>query len=217
MQRIGMIIFLSLFSVNQTQAHLRINTDKREIIRKTHLKELLGQAHKRKVFKATHQKISSSIYKFLLKTLPTKHRGQAPKITKIIINQSLKYELDPMFLTAIIYNESSFNPHAKGSSGEIGLMQILPSTAKWMAKKINYQWKGITSLEMAKDNIIIGSSYLHYLRSKYKDAQLYMAAYNMGPTNLKRALNAKIRPKDYTLAVMKRYLELYKGIAKKTL
>ena len=120
--------------------------------------------------------------------------------------------MDPMFVTAMIMNESSFRPTIRGTSGEIGLMQILPGTGKWMANKIKVNWEGEKTLKDPVLNIQLGTAYVSYLREKYRHGQLYMAAYNMGPGNLRKALRRQIRPEDYTLKVMSHYFDLYKKI-----
>ena len=188
--------------------------NKENHIRIEHAKELLGKRFGRSIASSDvdHKDITELIKTTAIKTLPRKFKKQANIIAKTIIEQSMVYKMDPVFLSAIIMNESSFNPIAKGSSGEIGLMQILPSTGKWMAKKIKMKWRGSKTLSNPIQNIKLGAAYVNLLRNKYKHGQLYLAAYNMGPGNLRKALNKKIRPKDYTVAVMKRYFTIYKSI-----
>jgi len=204
------------FNINNLNASLSQlnNFNKENKIRIEHVKELLGKNYGRSIasLNADHSDITKLVNKIVRRTLPKKFKYQTHRITKTIISESLKYKLDPVFLAAIIMNESSFNPVVKGTSGEIGLMQILPSTGKWIAKKIKMKWRGKKTLRNPVHNIKLGAAYVNLLRTKYKHGQLYLAAYNMGPGNLKRALRKQIRPKDYTVAVMKRYFDIYKKI-----
>jgi len=207
----GKFLILSVF----LQASIfALNLSNLNEIRIEHVKELLGKNYGRSVASVdvNHKDIKGLVSETVSKTLPKKYKYKASMITNAIIAEAIKYELDPVFLSAVIMNESSFNPSAKGTSGEIGLMQILPSTGKWMAKKIKMKWRGKRTLQNPVQNIKLGAAYINLLRNKYKHGQLYLAAYNMGPGNLRRALSKKIRPKDYTVAVMKRYFDIYKKI-----
>jgi soluble lytic murein transglycosylase len=110
----------------------------------------------------------------------------------------------------VIENESSFNPKIRGTSGEIGLMQVLPRTAEWIARRVGIKWKGEKTLEDPVTNIRIGSAHLAQLREEFKSqGQLYLAAYNMGSGNVQRALAKQVWPKDYPVRVMSRYLKFY--------
>jgi hypothetical protein len=51
----------------------------------------------------------------------------------IVRGHARNYDLDPAFVAAVIYQESKFNAHARSSSGAIGLMQLLPATARGIA------------------------------------------------------------------------------------
>jgi soluble lytic murein transglycosylase len=155
--------------------------------------------------------VGNTIFETVKKRLPKQYKKQALKISQTIITQSEKYSLDPYFLMAVISGESSFNPGAKGPVGEIGLMQIRMSTGKWMAQMEKMKWRGARTLNDPISNIKLGSAYLAWLRSKFNNhGQLYLAAYNMGPKNVKSAVSRKTWPKDYPKHVMKRYLSFYK-------
>lgn len=197
------------------QSFSSLSTKKIQEVRIAHIKELLGHRYKRSIAstKIDKEDLLASLHQFVKKHLPEDFKNQSAKITKTIINESLKYHFDPFFLTAVISNESSFRPKANGSSGEIGLMQILPSTGKWISELYDIKWKNKNTLKDPIQNIRIGAAYINRLRNRYKHGQLYLAAYNMGPRNLKRALKSDIRPRDYTMAVMKRYFELYESIS----
>jgi soluble lytic murein transglycosylase len=111
---------------------------------------------------------------------------------------------------AVITSESSFNPECRGGAGEIGLMQILPSTGKWMSKRAKVAWKGKKTLLDPVQNVRLGSAYLAWLRGRFDShARLYLAAYNMGQKNVDRALSKRIWPKTYPTHVMGNYVKYY--------
>jgi soluble lytic murein transglycosylase len=183
-----------------------------------HSQELLGKYYKRSSVRYGEKvpKINSQVYRWTKELLPDDYKKDYRKISQTIIDQSLKYEFDPVFILSIIQTESRFNPVALGTSGEIGLMQILPDTAEWIAGKSEIEWKGNDSLKDPITNIRIGSAFLAYLRDHFDmHAQLYIAAYNMGQGNVKSARARKIWPKVYPIAVMKNYVEFYEDLKEK--
>jgi soluble lytic murein transglycosylase len=183
--------------------------------RMEHARELLGKRFKRSAVKATqfHEAMEQTILAMVEKRLPKAYKKQAHEIADAIIVEATKHSLDPFFVMAVISGESSFNPIAKGPVGEIGLMQIRPTTGKWMSEMTETKWRGNNSLKDPLTNIRLGTAYLAWLREKFKGhGQLYLAAYNMGPTNVKNALAKNVRPKDYPIHVMKRYLAFYKNL-----
>ena len=180
-----------------------------------HAKELLGtdifnRLDIDSLCQKTHQ---VNIKRTVNKSLRKKYKKYDKVILKTVVRVAKKYNFDPFFLLAVISGESSFNPHIVGTSGEIGLMQIRPTTAAWIAKKFKLKFKGAKSLKNPKINIQIGAAYLAYLRDKFEqESQLYLAAYNMGATNVKRAMRKKIKPRDYARHIMKRYIDFYKNL-----
>ncbi|MGE4233943.1 MAG: lytic transglycosylase domain-containing protein [Bacteriovoracia bacterium] len=172
-------------------------------------KELLGVKGLRKVAKIQDDmEVSDFVHSITEKSLPKKWKAMASRIADTIIEESAKYRLDPLFLMAVIRTESSFSPEVRGSSGEIGLMQLLPKTAKWIISKTNLELKG--NLKDPVENIKIGAAYFSYLRDKFSaNAAHYIAAYNMGTTNVYRALASNKKPKVYPMRVMKHYFDLY--------
>ncbi len=182
-------------------------------LRVDHARELLGKRYKRSVVSRFEDQegMELNILATVTKRLPKAYRGQARAITSAIINEATAHELDPYFVMAVISGESSFNPLAKGPVGEIGLMQLRSSTGKWMAGLIKMKWRGERTMKSPIDNIKLGTAYLAWLRKKFDNhGQLYLAAYNMGAKSVKNALGRNIRPKDYPIHVMKRYLAFYK-------
>lgn len=187
-------------------------------LRVRHAHELLGKHYRKSVAKTGESvsKINNEIYRWTRERLPEKSKKHYKKIAQAIIDQSHKYEFDPVFLMSIIQGESSFIPERKGSFGEIGLMQIKPSTAKWITSKYDLAWKGRKSLLNPVINIQIGAAYLDYLRGRFDShARLYIAAYNMGQSNVDSAQERNIWPKDYPVRVMKNYVEFYAALKSK--
>lgn len=84
-------------------------------------------------------------------------------------------ETDPFFVAALIRQESGFNPWARSRVGALGLMQLMPSTAR----RIESTSK--RSLLLPETNIRIGTKYIGRLVNRYgRDAELALAAYNAG-------------------------------------
>lgn len=134
------------------------------------------------------------------------------------------YGHDPALLASIIFVESRFNPQATSPEGAKGLMQIMPATAIWAAKKLNWKTFSLTAIENPRENIILGSWYLNYLKSKFSgNITLALAAYNSGDSTVEKWLTRRSNfnsleeiPYPETklyikkvLALRKRYYKLY--------
>jgi soluble lytic murein transglycosylase len=189
--------------------------------RLSHARELLGKSFKKKVIRKEDSKISGvEITDFVLETTRTflskSNRKKSQKIGYAILNAAEEFSLDPVFLMAVIQNESSFDPKKRGSVGEIGLMQILPRTAEWIAGLYGLEYKNEKSLLDPALNIWIGAALLDKLRHQFdSEGRLYVSAYNVGPKKLRLMLSMNKNPKIYVQAVMKRYIALYQGFKTK--
>lgn len=82
------------------------------------------------------------------------------------------YNLDPKLLHAIAKVESNYNPRAVSPKGALGVMQLIPSTARLV---------GVSDPFDPRENIHGGARYLKYLLDKFGDLTLALAAYNAGP------------------------------------
>lgn len=172
--------------------------------------EHVGTKTNERVGLKEHVQAKNKIYKTVTKKLPKRYTHLASNITETIMKQSSRHKIDPWMITAVISGESSFNPNAVGPIGEIGLMQLRPRSAEWVAMKMNMKWRGVSALKNPVYNIEIGVAYLGYLKKRYspQGGHLYLAAYNMGETSLMKLLSKKIEPNVYKLHVMKNYLAI---------
>ncbi|MEA5623642.1 transglycosylase SLT domain-containing protein [Nostoc sp. UHCC 0251] len=97
-------------------------------------------------------------------------------------------QLNPLLVTALMRQESRFQPKIKSIADATGLMQVLPSTAKWIAPQIKVDFKTI-SLENPNDNIMMGTWYLDHTHEQYNNNSLLaIASYNAGPGNVSKWL-----------------------------
>ncbi len=106
-----------------------------------------------------------------------------------------KRSVPKTLILSVMREESHFNPEVKSVAGAVGLMQLMPNTAKYVGKGIGLK-VSTASLVDPKLNLKLGSTYLKKLMKRYKGNLFYtLAAYNGGPTNVKRWIK-KARPKD---------------------
>ena len=103
----------------------------------------------------------------------------------VIAGHARNYELDPALLAAVVYRESKFEADARSRSGAIGLMQLLPSTAKGIALHTGGARFVVSDLYDPEINVRYGAFYLRRLLVKYEgDERLALAAYNAGQRNV---------------------------------
>jgi soluble lytic murein transglycosylase len=105
---------------------------------------------------------------------------------QIVRGHARNYSLDPALLAAIIYQESKFKADARSSSGAIGLMQLLPDTAKGIAIHTGGNAFRVDDLYDPEINVRYGSWYLRHLLRKYGEEKTALAAYNAGQDNVDR-------------------------------
>ncbi|MBW4611815.1 MAG: transglycosylase SLT domain-containing protein [Desmonostoc vinosum HA7617-LM4] len=107
---------------------------------------------------------------------------------QVIQKWSTERQLNPLLVTALIRQESRFEPKIKSIVGATGLMQVMPDTAKWIAPKIQLDSKQI-NLEDPNNNIMLGTWYLDHTHQQYNNNSLLaIASYNAGPGNVSKWL-----------------------------
>ena len=105
-------------------------------------------------------------------------KSQSSDLDEIIDTFASKYDVDSDFIKAIIKRESNFNPKATSKKGAMGLMQLMPSTAKSL---------GVINAYNPWENIDGGVKHLSGLLKTYnRDKKLALAAYNAGGGAVKK-------------------------------
>jgi soluble lytic murein transglycosylase len=147
-----------------------------------------------------------------------------PHIYQEIINAHLDDSepfMNTCFILSIIREESRYHHRARSPKGALGLMQLMPETARW----INEDVLKDDQLYDPSVNIETGIMYLTHLVKKFKTKHAVLAAYNGGPTNVRRWLSAGAadnpqqfieeipfpETRNYVKKVLTSY-EIYKGI-----
>ncbi len=141
------------------------------------------------------------------------------KYEEYIIKYAKEYDLDPAYLSAVLYSESKFNPDAVSRAGARGLMQVMPSTGKFIAERFgNYNFS-VNDLHDPETSIKYGAWYLRDLLNRYNnDEEVALAGYNGGPGVANRYVVSRshsVIPREtsgYLKTVMnakEKYKELY--------
>lgn len=108
------------------------------------------------------------------------------KYKEYVDTYSSEYNLDPLFVLAVIKTESKFDDDAHSHKNAVGLMQITVETGAWAAKEMGYNTFSKEDLYNEEYNIRMGCWYLRRLNDIFnRDLDLTIAAYNAGPTNVK--------------------------------
>lgn len=115
--------------------------------------------------------------------------------TGLIQEQASQQQLDPALIFGLIRQESAFDEFAGSGAGAMGLMQLMPKTAKRIAGELNDRWRNDFNLLIPAINIKYGSTYFKKMLAQYDGHYaLAIAAYNAGPNRVKHWL-----PKNQSL------------------
>jgi soluble lytic murein transglycosylase-like protein/TolA-binding protein len=128
----------------------------------------------------------------------------------VICDAAAIYKVDPLWIHAIIWQESKYDPNSRSGAAARGLMQFIPDTANAVSSTI-----GLTNLTLDKlfdpsVSIRLGAAYWALLMQKFKSPELALAAYNGGPDNVQRWLDKSGDPElfvsDIGFVETKRYV-----------
>lgn len=126
-------------------------------------------------------------------------KGVRGDFNKLIADKSYQYGLDPALVKAVIAVESDFNPRAVSNKGAMGLMQLMPLTAKDL---------GVSNTFDPVANVDGGTRYLRYLLDYFNwDMELALAAYHAGISRVEKHLGIPPIPAthDYVKRVKSNY------------
>lgn len=102
-----------------------------------------------------------------------------------IVREAARHDLDPALVAAVIYTESGFVPDSRSAEGAVGLMQVMPATARFVATLPGRPSPPPDRLERPSAGIAYGTRYLRYLLDRHDgDTPLALAAYNGGESNV---------------------------------
>ena len=119
---------------------------------------------------------------------------------------SVRYNLPPEMILAVIRIESAFDINALSNKGAVGLMQLLPSTAQEIAHDLRMEWSGEQLLRNPQANIEMGAYYLTKMIAQFNDLSVALAAYNSGPGRIAELNQMKADlPMDYAEKVLSHY------------
>ena len=106
---------------------------------------------------------------------------------ELVINQAQKHKINPAWAFAVIRQESAFTPDAKSHAGAIGLMQLMPRTARQVARRLRVSMRNTrTALLNITTNVRLGVGYLKRISDRYNgNPVLATAAYNAGASRVK--------------------------------
>ena len=122
----------------------------------------------------------------------------ASNYESLIAHEARQRGLDPALVKAVVHAESLFNPCARSPKGAVGLMQLMPATARSLGVRNPYE---------PAQNVRGGVMYLAKLLDRYDgNLALSLAAYNAGPGAVDR--HGGIPPYGETRAYVKRVLAL---------
>jgi soluble lytic murein transglycosylase-like protein len=125
--------------------------------------------------------------------------------TPLISAVAKEHQLDPALLHAVITVESGYNPKARSPKGAVGLMQLMPDTAK------RYD---VANIWDPRDNVRGGARYLRDLLGMFNNnLALALAAYNAGEGAVTQYGN-KIPPFAETLVYVPRVLQQYRALSR---
>ena len=134
--------------------------------------------------------------------------AQRWSIARIINRVSEQHGYDPLFILALVQVESGCLPTARGGDA-LGLVQLLPSTARDVARRAGVPWRGERTLTEPSSSIQLGVRYLIELEDQLGgDAFRAVAAYNLGPARVAHMSSWRAQRTLYVRKILLRYEQL---------
>lgn len=106
---------------------------------------------------------------------------------EMVAREAAEWGLDPMLVAAVIRQESAFKADIRSPAGAVGLMQVLPSTGRDLARRLGPKGFREEDLEVPDVNLHLGSAFFLEMSRRYRDdLPLVLSAYNAGPARAAR-------------------------------
>jgi soluble lytic murein transglycosylase-like protein len=142
-----------------------------------------------------------NIFRFILRFSDDISPSDAVRLAKLIREESENYGLNPLLILAMIKVESEFSPNAVSPKGAIGLMQVMPQTAEFIAGDIGVSIDGMKPLHNPFINVKLGIHYLSMLINRFKSVEWALWAYNAGPGFL-NTVSSESKLPSYVIKVL---------------
>ncbi len=156
----------------------------------------------------------NEIVRYLRRCATGLSRLEEFSLANAIVRVSRQSRTDYRLILAVIQAESTFSNWAISPKGAFGLMQVMPSTGRRLARQLDLPWAGNASLFDPVTNVRIGTSYLARLRSRYGDLRVALLAYNRGPAAVEGELPLDPSTDPYVLKVMAHYRRFLRATAR---
>jgi N-acetylmuramoyl-L-alanine amidase len=144
-------------------------------------------------------------------TLPTGSGSAAAataNVPSLLAHYASRYGLDPALVEALAWQESGWQQSVVSPSGAVGVMQVLPDTADWLASDI--VGRPLDSTNNVADNVEAGAAFLRYLIDRTGSEDLGVAAYYQGPGSLTRdGMLAETQQYVSNVMAIRSYLRIY--------
>ncbi len=106
-----------------------------------------------------------------------------------VLRHARSRDLPPSFVLGVVRRESAFKEDARSPAGALGLMQLMPATARHVSRQLGIGRPSRADLQRADSNILLGTSYLRELLDRFQGHEvLATAGYNAGPHRVRRWL-----------------------------
>ena len=104
----------------------------------------------------------------------------------LIKKYSDAHGLDPYLMVALVAQESTFTPDVRSSANAVGLMQLIPGTARRYARKVGIPRFTLAMLTQPETNVRLGMTYFKELVARFGGAHFALASYNAGESRVAR-------------------------------
>jgi soluble lytic murein transglycosylase-like protein len=166
-----------------------------------------------RVLRPVRPPVSSQLYSALTEradivlSVEAAHLPEALRqsVRDAVVAAAIEQDLDVRLLLALMKAESAFDPAAVSPRGAVGLLQVMPTTARWVADRLGAHWSPESPLADPWTNVRLGATYLAYLLGRFGDARQAILAYYLGPSGLSDGWGLVPSDEDFAERVLDEY------------